>query len=74
MRNKFSNALWGLFFIVIGLGIAGNVLGIWDVEVFFDGWWTLFIIIPCFISMIQSGFGTGSTIGFIIGVLFYIAS
>jgi predicted membrane protein len=72
MRNKFSNALWGMFFIVVGLGIAGNVLGIWDVEVFFDGWWTLFIIIPCFISMIQSGFGTGSTIGFIIGVLLFM--
>jgi predicted membrane protein len=69
MRNKFSNAMWGLFFIAIGVGIAGNVLNLWDFELFFEGWWTLFIIIPCFISMIQSGFGTGSTIGFIIGVL-----
>ncbi|MBP1755381.1 MAG: putative rane protein [Firmicutes bacterium] len=69
MRNKFSNVLWGLFFILIGVGIAGNVMNIWDFQLFFDGWWTLLIIIPCFISMIQTGFSTGSTIGFIIGVL-----
>lgn len=69
MRNKISNVLWGLFLIIIGIGFAGNAMNIWDFHLFFDGWWTLFIIIPCFISMIQSGFGTGSTLGFIIGVL-----
>ena len=73
MRNKFSNVLWGLFFILIGLGFAGNVLFDWDFNIFFPGWWTLFIIIPCFISMIQHGFGVGSTIGFIIGVLLLAA-
>ncbi|NLK27074.1 MAG: cell wall-active antibiotics response protein [Clostridiales bacterium] len=69
MRNKLTNVLWGLFFIAIGIGFAGDVLRLWDFELFFDGWWTLLIIIPCFISMIQSGFGVGSTMGFIIGVL-----
>lgn len=72
MRNKFTNSLWGLFFIVIGIGFAGNVLHIWDFNLFFEGWWTFLIIIPCFISMIQSGFGTGSTIGFIIGILLFM--
>ncbi len=69
MRNKMSNVLWGLFFIVIGVGFAGNIMNLWDFHLFFDGWWTLFIIVPCFISMVQSGFGSGATIGFIIGVL-----
>ncbi len=69
MRNKLSNVLWGLFFIVVGIGIAGDVMDFWDFRLFFDGWWTLFIIVPCFISMLQSGFSTGSTVGFIIGVL-----
>ncbi|HWT74059.1 MAG TPA: LiaF domain-containing protein [Mobilitalea sp.] len=73
MRNKLSNALWGLFFVAVGVGIAGNVLNIWDFNLFFNGWWTFFIIIPCFISMIQSGFGAGSTMGFIIGVLLFIS-
>lgn len=69
MRNKLSNVLWGLFFILIGVGIAGNIMNIWDFHLFFDGWWTLFIIVPCFISMVQTGLSTGSTVGFIIGVL-----
>lgn len=60
MKKKLTNILWGLFFIIIGVGFAGNALGIWDFNLFFPGWWTLLIIIPCFISMIQSGFGVGS--------------
>jgi predicted membrane protein len=71
VRNKISNALWGLFFVAIGVGFAGNVLFDWNFELFFPGWWTLFIIIPCFISMVQHGFGVGSTVGFIIGVLLF---
>lgn len=69
MRNKVSNVLWGVFFILIGVGFAGNVMFDWNFNLFFDGWWTLFIIIPFFISMVQNGFGVGSTIGFVIGVL-----
>jgi predicted membrane protein len=74
VRNKFSNALWGLFFVAIGVGIAGNVLDIWDFQLFFEGWWTFLIIVPCFISMLQSGFGVASTMGFIIGVLLFLQS
>lgn len=73
MRNKLSNALWGLFFIVIGIGIAGSVMDFWKFELFFDGWWTFLIIIPCFISMVQNGFGVASTTGFIIGVMLFLS-
>lgn len=73
MRNKLSNTLWGLFFIIVGLGVAGNVLHLWDFNLFFEGWWTFLIIIPCFISMVQNGFGLGSTFGFIIGVLWFMS-
>lgn len=73
MKNKLSNALWGLFFIIIGLGVAGNVLNIWDFELFFDGWWTFLFIIPFFIGMIQTGFGVVSTMGFIVSVLVFIS-
>jgi predicted membrane protein len=69
MRNRLSNVLWGLFFILIGIGFAGNVFFGWNFHLLFDGYWTLIIIIPCFISMVQNGFKAGSTIGFIIGVL-----
>ena len=52
MKN-FGNVLWGIVLIVVGLIVGGNALGIIDVSVFFDGWWTLFIIVPCFIGLFK---------------------
>lgn len=72
MRNRISNSLWGLFFILIGVGIAGNILFDWNFDFIGDGWWTLFIIIPCLISMIRTKFNAAPTIGFIIGVLLFV--
>lgn len=73
MRNKISNLIWGLIFIVIGLGIAGDVMNLWNFKLFFPGWWTMFIIIPCFISIIRSGINVGSTTGLIIGIMLLLA-
>lgn len=74
MRYKISNLLWGIFWIAIGLGIAGNVLNLWHFNFFFDGWWTFLIIIPSVISVIQYGFGGSSTIWLIIGIFLLLAS
>lgn len=68
-RNKVGNILWGLAFILIGLGFAGQAFDMWDFNLFFDGWWTLFIIVPCAIGIIQKGPNTGSIIGLTIGIL-----
>ena len=51
MKRK-GNVLWGLVFIAVGIIWAGNALGIIDVDMFFDGWWTLFIIIPTTIGLV----------------------
>ena len=51
--KKFGNVLWGIVLIIIGLIIGGNALGITDINIFFDGWWTMFIIIPCFIGLFK---------------------
>ncbi len=69
MRPKTSNLLWGLFFIILGVGYAGNALALWHFTILFAGWWTLFIIVPCFISIIENGANTGSILGLIIGLL-----
>ena len=67
--RKFSNIMWGLVLIALGVIIGLNSLGLTSIELFFDGWWTLFIIIPCFIGLITDKEKTGSIIGLIIGVL-----
>ena len=73
MKMKPSNLIWGLIFIVVGIGFAGNVLDLWDFNLFFNGWWTLFIIIPCIVSLIQNGFSSGNVIGLTIGVLLLLS-
>lgn len=50
MKN-FSKMLWGIVLIVIGIAIALNALNIANINFFFKGWWTLFIIIPCLIGL-----------------------
>jgi len=72
MRNKLSNGILGLIFIVIGIGFLGNIFYDWNFSIFFDGWWTLFIIIPCIYSMVRSGVNTGNLIGLAVGVLLLI--
>ena len=51
--KKFSNIIWGLILIAIGLIFSLNTLGLTNINLFFDGWWTLIIIIPCLIGLIK---------------------
>lgn len=73
MRNKVGNLLWGLFFIFLGIGMAGRFLWGWDFTLFFDGWWTLFIIIPCVISIIETGPRIPNVFGVLIGALLFLS-
>ena len=66
--KSFGNVLWGIVFIVVGLIIGGNALGITNINIFFDGWWTLFIIVPCFIGLFKEREKTGNIIGLLIGI------
>ena len=70
--NK-KNFLWGLLLIAVGLVWGGNALGITDIDLFFDGWWTLFIIVPCLFGLVQEKEKTGNLIGLCIGVAFLLA-
>ena len=71
--KKFGNVLWGIVLIVIGLIVGGNALGITNINICFDGWWTLFIIIPCFIGLFKDNEKTGNLIGLLIGVALLLA-
>ena len=52
MKDK-GNLIWGIILIVVGLIIGLNSLGIANINIFFDGWWTLFIIIPSLADIIK---------------------
>lgn len=65
---KTSNLLWGIVLIIIGTIFGLNALDITDINIFFDGWWTLFIIVPNFIDLFKDKNKTGNIIGLLIGV------
>ena len=66
--KKLSKILWGVALVVVAVIFSLNAFGITDVEFFFDGWWTLFIIIPCLVGIFSEREKTGNIIGLAIGV------
>lgn len=70
---KKENVLWGLGFIIVGILVLVNALGIIEINVFFKGWWTLFIIVPCFVNIFKDNDKTASIIGTVFGILLLLA-
>ena len=66
--SKFKDIILGVLFIVIGVIIGLNAFEITNIDIFFDGWWTLIIIIPCLIGIFDSDDKTGNLIGLLIGL------
>lgn len=69
MKKRSISILVGLLIIGCGVFYAGTVLGLWDISIRFDGWWTLFIILPCLLSMGTSGINLLNCIGTGVGIL-----
>lgn len=75
MKKNTSNYLWGSILILIGFLLAGRALNWFDFNIFFDGWWSLFIIVPCFIGLFRNeGEKTSNLIGLCIGVFLLLAA
>ena len=72
--NSIKNILWGIILVIVGLVIGLNVIGVTDINIFFDGWWTLFVIIPCFIGLFTNKDRTGSIIGLLIGLVLLLSA
>ena len=66
--KKMSGILWGIAITAVGVILALNAIGLTDINIFFHGWWTLFIIVPSFIGLVTDRNKTGSIIGLCIGV------
>ena len=73
MKSK-SSMFWGLILIVVGVLFLGNNLNWWDIDIFFDGWWSLFIIIPSIYGLFDGTSRGGSLISLTVGVLLLLAA
>lgn len=65
--KKINSILWGIALIAVSGLLILNALGIATINIFFDGWWTLFIIVPCLIGLFTDSNKTGNIIGLCIG-------
>lgn len=68
-----KNMFWGLLLIVIGVLFLGRNMDWWDFSIFFRGWWTLFLIVPSFISLIKQENIGSSFLIFLLGILLLLA-
>ena len=68
VKFNFSSVIWGIILVAAGVILALNSLGVTNIDIFFKGWWTLFIIVPCTVSLI-----TDRDFDNITGTLFCIA-
>lgn len=67
--KKTNNLILGTILIVVGIILGLKALDIININIFFKGWWTLFIIIPSCIGLINDYDKIGNLIGIIIGLV-----
>ncbi len=73
--GKIRGIIWGIVLVLIGIVVGIYALDIWEgFNIFFDGWWTLLIIIPCFVFLITERQKLVSFIGICIGVFLLLCS
>ncbi len=73
MKKNIAPLLFGIVFILAGIGYLGSVIFGWDFDVFFAGWWTLFIIVPSFISILSNGPRGFNLAAFFIGIVLLLS-
>lgn len=71
--KDYTKYIIGFLLIFIGLILGLNTFGITNINLFFSGWWTLFIIIPSLVGLINDKEKTSSLIFLIIGVWLFLA-
>ncbi len=75
MKKSTVSVVLGLLIVALGLFFGAQALGYLEqYKVSLDGWWTLFIIVPCVISIVNSGLNTFNTLGAGIGVLLLLSA
>lgn len=72
MNQKIQNIIYGLCFLIVGIGYLGDAGMLWDFTIFFPGWWTLALIIPSIVHIVSRGFNFGNIIVLCMGIYFLL--
>lgn len=73
MKNKRTNIFLGLVFLLIGVFSLLGSLNIVSFNIFFPGWWTLFIIIPSIICMLEEKINFANVFSLILGIILLLS-
>lgn len=71
--KKLSGILWGAVLIALGVIWVLNSTNVIDINLFFNGWWTLFIIVPCAIGVVTDKDKFGNIAGLCLGVILLLS-
>lgn len=75
VKVNFSSIVWGIVLVAAGVIFALNSLDITNIDIFFKGWWTLFIIIPCTVGLFTDRNNiSGNLIGIALGVFLMLCA
>ncbi len=67
--KQARNIIWGLAILALGVILGGKALGFFEFDIFFKGWWTLFIIIPSIVGLMTEKHKAGSLFMISLGVI-----
>lgn len=73
MRN-ITQIIGGALLVAAGVLFALDLLGYAEVYYFFDGWWALFIIVPCLLGLLFDRYKTENVFGIIVGVALFLCA
>ncbi len=72
--KKLTGIIIGAILIACGVIYFLDAFGIANMDISLDGWWTLFIIIPCLNGLLSGREKFGNFIGLLVGVLLLLAA
>ena len=72
--KKVKRIIWGLVLVALGILYGLNELNILPFELFFNGWWTLFIIVPSLVGLFTERDKLGNVIGLLFGAFFLLCA
>lgn len=71
--KKIGNVLWGIVLVLVGVIIALNRLELTNINLFFKGWWTLFIIVPNAIGIVKNNNKMWNVIWLLVGIVLLLS-
>ena len=71
--KRINGIILGAVVTAAGVIFLLNSVGLTNINIFFDGWWTLFLIIPCAVGLFTDTDKIGNLIGLLIGIFLFLS-